>query len=91
MKPLNKSDTLKVKQSKEAYNYVQGLKDEIKAKDDLIKEMIDYLDERFITTSRINDENPTPDEYKIWNQVACEYLNTRNLFADKIKKVRGEL
>ena len=29
MKPLNKSDTLKVKQSKHAYDYVQGLKDEI--------------------------------------------------------------
>ena len=29
MKPLNKADTLKVKQSKHAYNYVQGLKDEI--------------------------------------------------------------
>ena len=29
MKPLNDADILKVKQSKHAYNYVQGLKDEI--------------------------------------------------------------
>ena len=39
MKPLNKADILKVKQSKHAYDYAQGLKDEIERLQSEIKQL----------------------------------------------------
>lgn len=65
MKPLNKADILKVKQSKHAYDYVQGLKDELRDANksivlmaDLIKDMRDMIDNDYYPSAinRINEK-----------------------------------